>query len=248
VFDTGSEPAIVFIVGMHFALEAAIPLAAKKAQNIFGGKRAHRMIQKRAVQVGQRHPTGEQQVGGELGLIDDPMHGAAGELFSQQRIDLPCPTIQDFRPVELGKAVGQALGLDRIVELSERVVLLHEAQFFLHHLLGKPFVAIDVDLDRKRQPGLQANVDQAELGIEKVIIKDPLLPRPTDELRTIGTKYECKGMTCFLGAEDADEPLGDTLIANDVLGPLVFAELASAILVYAACLPSPALSVLDQAV
>ena len=83
-------------------------------------------------------------------MIDNPMYGVTGELFAQQRIDLPCPTIQDFRPVELGKAVGEALGLDRVVEFGERVVLLHEAQFFLHHLLGKPFVAIDVDLDGER--------------------------------------------------------------------------------------------------
>ena len=145
------------------------------------------------------------------------MHWVTGEQFAQQRIDLPCPTIQDFRPVELGKAVGEALGLDRIVELDKRVVLLHEAQFFLRHLLGKPFVAIDVELDDERQPGLQTNVDQSELGIEEVIIKDPLLPKSTDEPRTIGTRYECKGGTRFLGGEDADEPLGDALIADEVL-------------------------------
>ena len=37
-----------------------------------------------------------------------------------------------------------------VVELGERVVLLHEAQFLLQHLLGEPFVAIDIDLDSKR--------------------------------------------------------------------------------------------------
>ena len=128
-------------------------------------------------------------------------------MFAQQRIDLPCPTIQDFGPVELGEAIGQALGLDRVVELSERVVLLYEAQFLLHHLLGEPFVAIDIDLDGERQPGLQANVDQAELSIEEVVIKDSLLPESADELRAIGTGYECKGRTGFLSAENTDESL-----------------------------------------
>ena len=157
------------------------------------------MIQERTVQMGQRRATGEQQVRGELGLIDNPMHGVASELFAQQRIDLPYPTIQDFGPVELGEAVGQALGLDRVVELGERVVLLYEAQFFLHHLLGEPFVAIDIDLDGERQPGLQTNVDQAELGIEEVVVKDPLLPRSTDELRAIGTRYRVRRKDTFLG-------------------------------------------------
>jgi len=135
---------------MHFAVEAAIPLAAEEAQDVLGGKRPHGIIQESAVQASQRRTTGEQQVGGEFGLIDDPVHGVAGEQFVEQRIDLACPTVEDFRPVELGKSVGQALGLDRVVELCERVVLLHEAQFLLHHLLGQPFVAIDVDLDGER--------------------------------------------------------------------------------------------------
>ena len=192
VLDPGAEPAVVFVVGVHFAIEAAIPLAAEKAEDVLGGKGPHRIIQERAVQAGQRRATLEQQVGGVLGLIDDPMHGVAREQFAQQRIDLPCPTIEDFRPVELGEAVGQALGLDRVVELGERVVLLHEAQLLLHHLLGQPFVAIDVDLDGERQPGLQANVDQAELGIEEVVIEDPLLPRSADELRPLGTGMSAK--------------------------------------------------------
>src|SRR5271167_2159623 len=60
VLDTGSEPAILLVVGVHFAIKAAIPLAAEKAQNILWGKRAHRMIQKRTVQMGQRRATREQ--------------------------------------------------------------------------------------------------------------------------------------------------------------------------------------------
>ena len=159
-----------------------------------------------------------------------------------------CPAVEDFRPVELGEAVGDALGLVGVVELGERVVLLHEAQFLLHHLLGQPFVAVDVDLDGERQPGLQADVDQAELGIEEVVVEHPLLSGSTDELGPFGAGHECEGGTGFLGAEDADESLGDALVADEVLGPLVLAELAGAILVGAAGLLRPVLGMLDQAV
>ncbi len=82
------------------------------------------------------------------------------------------------------------MDLDWIVELCKRVVLLHEAQFFLHHLLGQPFVAVDIDLDSERQPGLQADMDQTELRIEEVVIKDSLLPRPADELGPVGARHE----------------------------------------------------------
>ena len=147
-----------------------------------------------------------------------------------------------------GETVGQALGLGGVVELGEGVVLLHEAQFLLHHLLGQPFVAVDVDLDRERQPGLQADVDQAELRIEEVIVEHALLPGSADELGPFGAGHECEGRAGFLGAEDADESLGDALVADEVLGPLVLAELAGAIDVGAAGLLRPALGVLDQAV
>src|SRR5512135_203610 len=121
------------------------------------------------------------------------MHGVAGDQFTEQRIDLPCPTVEDSRPFELGEAVGQALGLGGVVELCERVVLLHEAEFLLHHLMGQPFVAVDVDLDGERQPGLQADVDQAELGIEEVVIEHSLLPGSADELGPLG-------LSCAVGS------------------------------------------------
>ena len=109
-------------------------------------------------------------------------------------------------------------------------------------------MAVDVDLDSERQPGLQADVDQAELRIEEVVIEDPLLPGSADELRPFGAGHECEGRTGFLGAEDADESLGDALVADEVVGPLVLAELAGAIHVGAAGLLRPALGMLDQAV
>jgi hypothetical protein len=123
------------------------------------------------------------------------MHGGAGDQVPEPRIDLPCPTVEDARPLERGEAVGQALGLGGVVAWWERVVLVHEAEFLRHQLLGQPFVASDVDLDGARQPGLQAAVDQAALGIEEVVLGKGLCPLKSPEsadLATIG------GVTHFL--------------------------------------------------
>jgi len=46
--------------------------------------------------------------------------------------------------------------------LHESVVPLHEARLLLDRLLSQPLVAVDVDLDGERYPGLQADVDQAD--------------------------------------------------------------------------------------
>ena len=127
-------------------------------------------------------------------------------------------------------------------------MLLHEAELLLHHLLSQPFVAVDIDLDGERQPGLQANVDQSELGIEEVIVKHALLPGSTDELRSLGAWNEGKGRTGLQGAQDADKSCDDTLLADDALSPLVLAEVTGAIQVGAPGLASPILGVRDKAV
>src|SRR5262249_55501136 len=111
-----------------------------------------------------------------------------------------------------------------------------------------PLRAIDVDLDGEREPSLQADGDQAELGIEEVVVEDPLLSGSADELRPIGAGDQRQGGAGFWGAEDADESLGDALVADEVLGPRVLAERAGAILGGAAGLRRPFPGLLDQAI
>ena len=144
--------------------------------------------------------------------------------------------------------IGETLSFDRVVEFCERVVQLNEAGFPLDQLLGEPFMAVDVDLDSEREPGLYADVDQAELWIEEVVIEYPLLPRSADELRAFGTWHKRKGGTRLLSAEDTDESLGNTLGADQVEGPLVLAELAGAIQVDSAGLLRQSLGMRDQAI
>ena len=91
-------------------------------------------------------------------------------------------------------------------------------------------------------------MDQAELRIKEVIIEDSLLPGSADELGPFRARHECEGRTSFLSAEDTNESLGDALIADEVVGPLVLAELPCAIHVGSAGLPRPALGMRDQAV
>ena len=150
--------------------------------------------------------------------------------------------------MSLAKRSAMRCALVGVVELGERVVLLHEAQLLVHHLLGEPLVAVDVDLDGERQPGLEADVDQAELTVEEVVVEDPLLAGPADELRPFRPGHECERRTGFQGTEDAHESLGDALVSDEVVGPLVLAELAGAIRVGAAGLLRPVLGMRDQAI
>src|SRR3989442_1468113 len=102
--------------------------------------------------------------------------------------------LQDFRPIELGKAIGLALGLGGFVELREGVVLEDEPHAQTNQLLGEPVMTVDVDLERKRSPGLQANMDEAKLRIEEIVVEDALLAWPGDESRSLLARNECKGI------------------------------------------------------
>ncbi len=58
--------------------------------------------------------------------------------------------------------------------MGESVVLLDEADAGLLQLPGQPVVTIDVGLEGEREPGLQAEVEEAEVQIEEIKVHDPL--------------------------------------------------------------------------
>ena len=190
--------------------------------------------------------TFKDEIGRELGLIDEPTNLVASEFFGQQRIDQPCITLEDLGPIELGETIGLALHLGRIVELGESVVLEHEAQAQTSHLLREPIVAVDVDLEGIGCPGLQADVNEAQLWIEEIVVKHALLPLHRDEARPFVRRPEVKRIAGFLGAEDADQPVFDALLANEAFGPLVLFEGTGAIQIGAAAFLREALGVVDQ--
>ncbi len=101
--------------------------------------------------------------------------------------------------------------------MREGVVLLDEAELGVNHLPGQPVVAVDVDLDGKREPSLQADVDQAELRIEEVEVQHPLRPTSEDEPRTFRAVQQLHRAASFHAAEDGDQAFGDAA-RSDVLG------------------------------
>jgi hypothetical protein len=84
-------------------------------------------------------------------------------------------------------------------------------------LASQPVVAVDVDLGREREPGLHADVTQAELGIEEVEIEDPLRTPGEHEAGPAVAVAEFDGATGLLAAPDTDEALAQTAFAELLL-------------------------------
>ena len=192
MLDARPQDTVGFHLGLHLAVEAAIPLAAEKAQDVPGRESQSREPQESLVQAGQRRRTLKRQIRGELGLVDHPPHVVDGEFLAQQGIDSPGIASQDARPIETSEAIGLGLRLGRVVEFKECVVLLHEAQPQTRQLLSEPVEAVHVDLQREGSPGLQANVDESQLRVEEVVIEDALLAGTGDQPRPAFTGNQLK--------------------------------------------------------
>jgi hypothetical protein len=119
------------------------------------------------------------------------------------------PTMQLPRPRQVAELVGNFLGPFGRVELREGVVALAEADSLARHLTGEPVVAVDVDLDRVREPGLDPHVHQAELAVDAVVVENPL--RTVSKLKpgTLLAVAKFDGAAGFLTTQHGHQPLGD---------------------------------------
>src|SRR6185369_4873424 len=68
-----------------------------------------------------------------------------------------------------------------------------------------------------REPGLHADMAEAELRIEKVEVKHPLRPGGEREPRSPVAVAELDGATGLLAAQDADQALAETAFADLLL-------------------------------
>ena len=130
----------------------------------------------------------------------------------EEEIDGRDEAIEDLHPVELAELVGELLGYGGVVELQEGVVGLDEAEAALLHLPGEPFVAIDVDLAGEGKHGLQADVHEAEVGVEEVKVEDALRSRRKAR-RGRCAMPELDAAAMFLAAQDGDQAVAVRLFA-----------------------------------
>jgi hypothetical protein len=182
------------------------------------------MVEQSRVEFDQVLAALEEEIGAVFGLVDDPVIALALEPgLAQERVDLACPAIQDLDPAEPGEAVSQGLGLVRVVELGEGVIVLHEADARVVELPGQPVVAVDVDLRGEGEPGLDTDVAETEVRIKAVEIENALGPAGEDEPGPAVAVAEFDGAAVLLAAEDADETLAETAFADLVLYELFLA-------------------------
>src|SRR6266581_1834681 len=81
------------------------------------------------------------------------------------------------RPVTLELSARQSLGFDHVFDPSETVLPLDVVNPRLVELAGEPMSAVDTNVDSKGEPGLQAQVRQTELLVQKIKVVVQALAR-----------------------------------------------------------------------
>src|SRR5262245_3061550 len=85
----------------------------------------------------------------------------------------------------------------------------------------EPLVAIDVDLDREREPGLHLHVDEAEVAVHEVVAKlEALAPGWPDECFVL-LPHQRERAAGFQNGKDADESFADTVTLGDLASQIL---------------------------
>ena len=82
MLEACAEQTIGLDFRLHVAVKAAIPLAAEEPQDVLGGERHGRKLEELLVEPGQGGRILEEQVGGELGLIDHPANPVTRQVLA----------------------------------------------------------------------------------------------------------------------------------------------------------------------
>jgi len=130
----------------------------------------------------QFRPGSEHDVGGHLGLVEDPVVAveAGPDDGGQQRVDPPGERVENPRPRPMGELVAERLGPGQILHPHQRVVVTAIPNPGPVELAGQPFPAVDVDLDLIGQPRLDADMHEPELGVDQIQVVVHAFPFPAD--------------------------------------------------------------------
>jgi hypothetical protein len=127
--------------------------------------------------------------------------------------------------------IGQALGIVRISNFDKGIIKLLEGYMPAAHLDGEPFVAVDGDLNNEREPGLDADMDETEYGVEEIIIDAEALAMRGKDAGAADAVADFKGRAGFQFGKDTDQAAGNVQFSRDAACFIVLTDVAREVLV-----------------
>jgi hypothetical protein len=215
MFDPRTGPALLeFVHDLPFEVPVEFP--SEEGHDILGAE-AHRGVPQQCfIQAFQRGAVLEQDVGCELGLVDDPIVPHASKQGREMGIDLLGEGIENLRFDSPDKLVGETLSALGVLDGNEDVFDLSVVDSMLVHLPGEQVMKIDVDLDHEGEPGLDSDMHKAELPVEVIEVEAKAPGVVPDDTRLAVTVGEFETLALLDGGEDADETFSDVVHSGDL--------------------------------
>ncbi len=218
-------------IGNNFRGEIMSQLFPEECQEVSGAKTEESMFDEFAEQRSESGGIFEHDISGEFGLIGSPVIRLAGEDVWQKWIDKGSEFLQEDRPVKAGELICQALALFRAGDFDKGIIDLLEGYIPAAHLDGEPFVAIDGDLKNEGEPGLDADMDETEFGMEEIIIDTKALAIRGKDTRSADAIADFEGRAGFQFGKDTDQAAGNVHFSRDAACFIVLADVAREVLV-----------------
>ena len=167
------------------------------------------------IELSQGLGRAEQHVGGPLALFERPVvfQGLVAEELPVGRMELVQQIEKGLPPAGFQLLVAEFLGSLVVFQLQEAVVALPIAQAGGVELAGQPLAAVDRNVDREREPGLQAEVHEPELAVLQIEVVVQALLSPSAELQhsPLGIAVNFVGEAGFHGTEDTNQAFLDAV-------------------------------------
>ena len=221
MFDADAFGA-VFEVADDFALVSSVDFAAEETHDVRGGESGDAMKDECGIDLSQRGAVFEHDVGGPFALVERPIvaERKAFEDLRMGRVEEPGELVQGSDPGEVYLLIHEGLGLGGVGELNEAVIAPAAGEPCTIHRSGKPFTAVETDLDAQRQPALDARAHESEDRIDQVMIESQAFAETGDQFQPMGVRVavDIKTPARFNRGEHGDETFLDAVPRGDLAG------------------------------
>jgi hypothetical protein len=214
-------------------LEVAHQLASEEVHDLLGAEAQRAVAEQPGVKIAQALAGLEHHVRGVFGLRRHPVVLAAVQHIAQLRHDLPGVSVQDLRPLQVGESIGQALCPWQVLDPGEDVIDFRVFDTAGGQLASEPLVPVEVDLDLQREPSLHANVDEAQIAIDEVVVvvvQVQALALGRLHIRLPGREAQRESAARLEGREHAHQSLEDAVTLGDRAGGIFLAQLGAQVL------------------
>lgn len=223
VFNPGTGPTFFeFVENLTF--KASVQFSSEKSQYILSAETHRGVPEQFFIQTLESSSTVEQDISSELSLVDDPVVFGVFEYIFKQRVDPACQSIEHRRPFLFDEVVAETLSTQRFPDGYEGIVQPFIADVVSVHFACQPLMTIDIDLDLKRKPRLNANMHQSKLTVNKIEIEKQALAIGLLQLWSPITISQSKTTARFHGGQYTDQSCYDLISLDDFLGPFFFSR------------------------